>query len=101
MKKMKKYLQNEKIFFIKGIFLFNILVILFSITDFLALHDIAKDYLSREALMVAEIVTSVPAWTATKGEWLILQVSFGMRIIFLLLNILLIYSLIKRSPTKK
>jgi hypothetical protein len=73
--------------------LFNFFIFLLTIFDFLALHDIAKDYLSREALKFAEITTAVPAWTAAEGEWLIVEISLLARVLFLLANIFLLWSL--------
>jgi len=62
--------------------LFNAFIFLLTIFDFLALHDITKDYLSREALTFVEITTTIPAWTATKGEWLIVEFSLLARVLF-------------------
>ena len=56
--------------FIKGMLIFNVSAFLLTILDFLALHDIAKDYLSPDALKFAEITATIPTWTATEGEWL-------------------------------
>ena len=83
----------RKSYFLKGMVLFNAFVFLLAILDFLALHDIAKDYLSREALKFAEITVAVPAWTATEGEWLIVEISLLARVLFLLANIFLLWSL--------
>ena len=83
----------KKSFFLKGMILFNALVFLFTIFDFLALHDIAKDYLSKEALTFIEITTAIPAWTATEGKWLIVEISLLARVLFFLANIFLLWSL--------
>ena len=90
----------KKIFFIKGMLIFNALIFLLTIFDFLALHDIAKDYLSRDALKFAEITAIVPAWTAAEGEWLIVQLSLFARLLFFLLNIFLLWLLLKKEKGK-
>ena len=87
--------------FIKGMLTFNALIFLLTILDFLALHDIAKDYLSRDALKFAEITAQVPAWTVTEGEWLILQLSLFARVLFFLLNIFLLWFLLKKRWEEK
>ncbi len=99
---MKKILQSEKFsFFIKATLFFNILVFLLTILDFLALHDIAKDYLSKEALDTAGITAFVPAWTATEGEWLVVQISFFVRVTFLLVNLIFLWVLLRSKISKE
>ena len=77
--------------------LFNFLVIALTFGDFLALHDINKDYLSKEMLQYFNITASLPAWTATKGEWQVLTISFVLRTLFLLVNILFLWVLLKKE----
>ena len=87
--------------FIKGMLFFNILIFVLTLTDFLALHDISKDYLSSERLESLGISASLPTWTATEGEWQIVTISFVLRVLFLLLNILLLWFLLKKEKTEK
>jgi hypothetical protein len=86
--------------FLKGMLFFNASVFLLTILEFLALHDIAKDYLSRDALKFAEITAAIPAWTATEGEWLMVQASFFVQTLFLLLNLFLLYHLLRPKIAK-
>ena len=76
---------------------FNFLIIALTFGDFLALHDISKDYLSREMLEYFDISASFPAWTATEGEWQIVTISFFLRVLFLLLNIIILWSILKKE----
>jgi len=64
------------------------LVSLLTVFDFLALHDISADYISREALRSAAVVPSVPLpdWTATASERRTLLVGWFARVGFLALN---------------
>ena len=72
--------------------IFNILVLALTFGDFLALHDIRNDYVSSDVLEDHDLnMTSLPEWTATKGEWDLVTISFVARSLFLLLNIPLIW----------
>ena len=94
---MKSLLNNNSSLFVRAMLLFNFLVIALTFGDFLALHDISKDYLSRETLEYFNISASLPAWTATEGEWQIVTISFVLRVLFLLANILLLWFLLKKE----
>ncbi len=83
--------------FVRGMLVFNFLVLSLTFVDFLALHDISKDYLSRETLKNLSISVSLPAWTATEAEWQIITISFLARIIFFILNIFLLWYLLKKK----
>ena len=85
--------------FVKGMLLFNLLVFILTVGDFLALHDISKDYISSERLEALGISTALPTWTAAEGEWLIITISFVARFLFLSLNILLLWTLLKKEKT--
>ena len=87
--------------FVKGMLTFNLLVFILTIGDFLALHDINKDYISIERLEALGVFTSLPAWTATEGEWQIVMISFIARFLFLLLNILLLWTLLKKEKAEQ
>ena len=70
----------------------NILVLALTFADFLALHDIRNDYVSSDVLEDHDLnMTSLPEWTATKGEWNLVTISFVARTLFLLLNMPLIW----------
>ena len=65
-----------------------VLVFLLTIGDFLALHDIGNDYVSKEILTYLDVSLSkeLPEWTATKGEWRLVELSWIMRMGFLPVN---------------
>ena len=83
--------------FIKGMLVFNFLVLALTFVDFLALHDISKDYLSNETLKALSISESLPAWTAAEAEWQIVTVSFVARVLFLLFNFFLLWTLLRQK----
>lgn len=61
----------------------------FTFFDFLCLHDINNDYISRSALEYLEIgiEEDLPAWTATPGEWRLVTIGYGVRVVSLILTI--------------
>ena len=77
-------------------------VFLLTIADFLALHDISKDYVSSEILEHLDISLSedLPDWTATKGEWGIVRVSYLSRFLFFIFIIVVLALCLKelRKP---
>ena len=66
----------------------SIVVLALTMGDFLALHDIQREYVSAEVLDSLEIIVSdeLPHWTATAGEWAMVQFSFLARFAFLIFN---------------
>ena len=91
--------MNKTSLFVKGMLTFNLLVFTLTVGDFLALHDISKDYISSERLEALGISAALPAWTAAEGEWQIVTISFIARFLFLSLNILLLWTLLKKEKT--
>ena len=71
------------------------LVFLFTIDDFLSLHDINKDYVSKSILEYLNIETSkeLPSWTNTSLEWLSVEVSLVMRFFLILIILYLLVRL--------
>ncbi len=71
-------------------FLFSILILGMLILDFLALHDVKQDYVSPNVLRDFNVNLSdlLPEWTATKGEWWTVQISFIVKLILTILIIL-------------
>jgi len=69
-------------------FLFCLLALLLTVGDFLALHDIGNDYVSGEILTHLGVSLSkpLPAWTATTGEWRLVEISWILRVVFFLVN---------------
>ena len=64
----------------------SILMLICSIDDFLSLHDIKKDYISKAALQYLETSTSkeLPSWTNTTLEWRSVQISYLIRLVSML-----------------
>lgn len=75
---------------------------LLTLCDFLALHDIKNEYVSTRVLDRLNITLSedVPDWTATKGEWGVVRISYFFRLFFFILCAVLLYELNKRRGTK-
>lgn len=91
--------MKKSALFVKGMLGLNLLVVILTIGDFLALHDIQNDYVSTKMLGLHQITTSapVPAWTAAQGEWQIITISFLARSIFLFANLIMLWLLSKRK----
>lgn len=66
----------------------TIVVLALTMGDYLALHDIQREYVSAEVLDSLGIIVSdeLPHWTATAGEWVMVQFSLLARFAFLILN---------------
>lgn len=62
-----------------------ILVFLLTIADFLALHDIRNDYVSKKVL--SSVTVDLPEWTNTTLEWQVVTISFVTRFFFFIFNI--------------
>ena len=69
-----------------------------AVDDFLSLHDIFKDYVSRPALDYLAIETSrqLPEWTGTSLEWTSLRISYSVRVVIIVLNIIVLLKLKSR-----
>ena len=76
-----------------------IIVILFTVLDFLCLHDIRRDYVSSYILEDQGVGqgTELPEWTETKGEWRILTLSYSLRVLFLIMIMILLLHYIKHQ----
>jgi hypothetical protein len=76
------------------------LLIFCTIDDFLSLHDIKTDYVSKSALNYLQVETSkaLPPWTDTKIEWTSVTVSYALRSVLILSNFVILLLLIKRLP---
>ena len=66
----------------------GLFVLALTIADFLALHDIRQDYVSKETLNVLgnDLNIQLPDWTETRGEWAIVEMSYLSRFVFLVIN---------------
>lgn len=70
----------------------SILILALAVIDFLALHDIRHEYISLEIIdsLGIRLSTELPAWTATAGEWAVVQFSYVARLAFVALNIVML-----------
>lgn len=80
---------------VKMSILLTVLLFLAAVDDFLSLHDISKDYVSRSALDYVGITTTgpLPDWTRTSLEWTSVRVSYWLRVGLLCLNFGLLFRL--------
>ena len=87
---------------VKGIvsitIIFCVVIILFTLFDFACLHDIKNDYISKNILTYLEIDIQhkLPDWTSTQGEWTCSVVSYILRLIFLVVNLFVLFSCYKK-----
>ena len=67
----------------------TILLIVCTIDDFLSLHDIKADYVSKSALQYLNIDTLdiLPSWTDTALEWTSVRLSFILRSVLIISNL--------------
>lgn len=74
---------------------------LLTLFEFLALHDISNEYVSNRILKRLDISLSedLPEWTSTKGEWMVVRISYLFRFFFFILCVVLLYEVIS-SPAK-
>ena len=66
----------------KILLVLTILLFICMFFDFLALHDINRDYVSNLVMTSFSPVTSdtLPDWTNTAGEWLIVKISYIIKL---------------------
>jgi hypothetical protein len=81
------------------------LSILFGLTlvlDFISLHDIQNDYVSRSVInqFSSDSVKFLPDWSSTSGEWLLVKVSFLLKTIAFLAFLLVVSIQKKRIALK-
>ena len=76
----------------------NILLIFCTFDDFLSLHDIKADYVSRSVLSYLHVETSatLPTWTDTRLEWASVIISYAVRSILIVSNLAILLFLRKR-----
>jgi hypothetical protein len=92
--------KNKKIIAI--IVALCVLGFLLTLCDFLALHDIKKEYVSTNILERLNITLSedLPEWTSTKGEWNVVRINYFFRVFFFILCAVLLYELNSKRGTK-
>ena len=78
----------------------TVLLILCTFDDFLSLHDIKADYVSRSALSHLRVETSeaLPPWTDTRLEWASVMISYALRSVLILSNLVILLLLMRRLP---
>ena len=69
-----------------------------TIFDFLALHDINKEYVSTRILNDLNITLSaeLPEWTSTRGEWNVVRFNYVFRFVFFVFCFVVLYKLTKK-----
>lgn len=72
--------------------LLSAIMFILTIGDFLALHDIYKDYVSTEILDYLNVTLDkeLPAWTNTEGEWSLVTFGFISRFGLLVVNLIIL-----------
>lgn len=77
---------------------FSLIVLLFTFGDFLALHDIKRDYVSPYILKDFNIPLdkNLPEWTNTKMEWGLARVSLFSRILLMGFNLVALTLVFKK-----
>jgi hypothetical protein len=78
---------------VKAVILLTVLLSVCTVADFLALHDVNKDYVSQAALQYLEVTTSkeLPAWTGAQLEWATITVSYLLRTAVIVLSLLMLF----------
>lgn len=74
-----------------------------AVDDFLSLHDIRADYVSKAALDYLRVTTSgtLPWWTDTRLEWASVTASFVLRTLLILSNGAILVLLLKRKRVQE
>ena len=70
-----------------------------TILYFMATTDIYHDYVGKN--VSGNLVGNLPDWTNCRGEWQILQIDFGIRIIFMILVTILLIMMIFKNDKQK
>ena len=85
----------------KATILVTIALFVCTIDDFLSLHDIYKDYVSKQALQYLGVETSkpLPDWTNTELEWFSITISYTVRFSLVIVSLCLLLML-KRTIAK-
>ena len=81
----------------------SLIVLLLTLGDFMALHDIKREYVSLSILkyLNIDIADNLPEWTSTKGEWGLVQVIFFLKFFFMSFNVVALILVIKQLYIKK
>jgi hypothetical protein len=71
-----------------------------TLDDFLSLHDIKADYVSKSVLHYLRVETSepLPTWTDASLEWKSVTVSYALRLLLIVSNFSILLFLNRRLP---
>ena len=85
--------------FAKFLLFLTFVLLICTFVDFLALHDIFHDYVSKTVLSRFAMNTSgvLPTWTDTKSEWSALNVSYFIKSVIIVISFFIIFTLIKKT----
>jgi hypothetical protein len=80
----------------------SILLIICTFDDFLSLHDIKRDYVSKSVLKYLQVDTSapLPPWTDTRLEWTSFTISYIVRLVLILVNLVILFLATRRLSHK-
>jgi hypothetical protein len=83
-----------------------IVLCLLTVLDYLALHDIYKDYVSAAVLSYLNIALPVqlPAWTNTQLEWNAVTINYLVKTTLTVINLILIVmirNLVRKNEVKQ
>lgn len=78
----------------------TVALVVCTLDDFLSLHDIRADYVSKSVLGYLRVETSepLPTWTDTSLEWTSVTISYALRSFLIVSNFAILLFLIKRLP---
>ena len=73
---------------IKSSLALSVITLIMTIGDFLALNDIWHDYVSRQVIESVgdNVLAKLPAWSETKLEWRMVQISELTGLLYLLIS---------------
>ncbi len=88
--------------FIKISLILCLFAFVMTIGDFLALHDIWNDYVSRKVIEACDenSALNLPKWSETKSEWQMVNISWLVRILYLAFSSVTLYMCLKALKKK-
>jgi hypothetical protein len=78
----------------------TVVLMVCTLDDFLSLHDIKADYVSKSVLRHLQVETSksLPTWTDTPLEWTSVTISYAVRMVLIVSNLAILLLLTRRLP---
>jgi hypothetical protein len=91
--------MKNKQLLIKICFMVGCLALLMSIADYLSLHDIWHDYVSKQVIESygGNISSSLPYWSQTRPEWKVVNISWVIRIFYFIISLATFVFLLKKQ----